>query len=391
MTKYSVCLSFAGEQRQYVKEVADWLKTLRISCFYDEDELADLWGKELSEHLDDIYRNNSRFCVMFVSSEYVEKMWTIHERRSALARRLQSESEYVLPARFDNTDVPGLPPSVGFIDLTKTTPRQLADLIAIKCNRAEDGVVSSGAATSIQGELPFIVTAPDEATHRELPFTWSQTEITVLVQGRSPQAVILRELRPVVVARRPVRRIPMPPEYEHLRFAPLSVRPFWINFAESSSQLLGGSDAVGFPFRVHAGDPEWFEITAFVSPHEVVEWRLELDWICVDRSGTVTMPTNGGTYQARPPGWYTLLDEESVPLELLDLATAIALVCAAVRAADDTPRTDWEIVELVRAEVDHDHLSNHAVFRDRRIRSAYATLLETDLTTLAHWRDQAES
>ncbi|SMD09237.1 TIR domain-containing protein [Lentzea albidocapillata] len=152
MAKYSVCLSFAGEQRQYVKEVADRLKALGISYFYDEDELADLWGKELTEHLDDIYRKNSRFCVMFVSTEYVEKMWTIHERRSALARRLTPETEYVLPARFDDTDVPGLPPSVGFIDLRRTTPGQLAELIAIKCDRAEDWVVSNGAGIPTQGD-----------------------------------------------------------------------------------------------------------------------------------------------------------------------------------------------------------------------------------------------
>jgi hypothetical protein len=133
VTKYAVCLSFAGEDRQYVSEVAEHLLDLGIERFYDEDEQADLWGKDLSEHLDQIYRKNSRYCVMFVSRHYVQKMWTIHERRSALARGLVNpEQDYVLPARFDDTEVPGLRPTVGYLDLRRLTPRQLAEKIAEK-------------------------------------------------------------------------------------------------------------------------------------------------------------------------------------------------------------------------------------------------------------------
>jgi hypothetical protein len=133
VTKYAVCLSFAGEDRKYVAEVAEHLKSLGIEHFYDVNEQAELWGKDLSEHLDDIYRKNSRFCVMFVSEHYVRKMWTIHERRSALARGLQNpEQEYVLPVRFDDTEVPGLRPSVGYLDLRTRTPRELAEMIAKK-------------------------------------------------------------------------------------------------------------------------------------------------------------------------------------------------------------------------------------------------------------------
>jgi len=44
---------------------------------------------------------------MFISKEYAEKPWTKHERRSDLSRALE-EDEYVLPARFDDTELPGL-------------------------------------------------------------------------------------------------------------------------------------------------------------------------------------------------------------------------------------------------------------------------------------------
>ena len=49
--KYDVALSFAGEDRQYAKELADLLDAGKYSVFYDEYELAKLWGENLYEKL----------------------------------------------------------------------------------------------------------------------------------------------------------------------------------------------------------------------------------------------------------------------------------------------------------------------------------------------------
>lgn len=130
--KYDVCLSFAGEDRPYVDEVARHLSELGVSRFYDTDEQADLWGKNLVEHLDQIYRLDSRFCVMFISEHYARKMWTKHERQSAFDRAMVSDTEYVLPARFDDTQLPALRAGTGYLDLRRLTPRQLAEMIAKK-------------------------------------------------------------------------------------------------------------------------------------------------------------------------------------------------------------------------------------------------------------------
>lgn len=133
MTKYDVCLSFAGEDRPYVDQVAGHLKELGLRYFYDNDLQHELWGEELTEYLDKVYREDSRFCVMFVSKHYVQKIWTIHERRSALARGLQDPNRpYILPVRFDDTSVPGVRPSLGYLDLRRLTSRQLAEMIAKK-------------------------------------------------------------------------------------------------------------------------------------------------------------------------------------------------------------------------------------------------------------------
>jgi glycine/D-amino acid oxidase-like deaminating enzyme len=77
---YEVVLSFAGEQRAYVEAVAALLRENGVTCFYDNYEVHTLWGKNLIEHLQQVYGGAARFCVMFVSAAYAEKVWPTHER-----------------------------------------------------------------------------------------------------------------------------------------------------------------------------------------------------------------------------------------------------------------------------------------------------------------------
>lgn len=133
--QYDVCLSFAGEDRVYVKEVARELNSRGVRVFYDEYERAELWGKDLYTHLDDIYQNAAKYCILFASKNYAEKLWTSHERQSAQTRAFKEHKEYILPARFDKTVVPGLRDTVGYIDLRKTLPAELAALILKKIGK----------------------------------------------------------------------------------------------------------------------------------------------------------------------------------------------------------------------------------------------------------------
>lgn len=48
---YDVCLSFAGEERDYVSRVAEELKSRVVRVFYDLFEEAELWGMNLYDHL----------------------------------------------------------------------------------------------------------------------------------------------------------------------------------------------------------------------------------------------------------------------------------------------------------------------------------------------------
>jgi hypothetical protein len=61
--------------------------------------------------------------VVFVSAEYAARDWTKLERRAALARAVRERREYVLPARFDDTPLPGLLSDMVSIDLRTRTPQ----------------------------------------------------------------------------------------------------------------------------------------------------------------------------------------------------------------------------------------------------------------------------
>lgn len=132
---YEVVLSFAGEDREYVEQVAAYLKSSGVSIFYDRYEEVSLWGKDLAEHLDIVYGGRSRYCVIFISKHYADKLWTTHEKRSALAKALAEKNEYILPARFDDTELEGIRRTVGYIDCRIRKPEELGDLILKKLGR----------------------------------------------------------------------------------------------------------------------------------------------------------------------------------------------------------------------------------------------------------------
>jgi hypothetical protein len=133
---YDVVFSFAGENREYVEQVAKYLRSKDVKVFYDRFEEVSLWGKDLAEHFDSVYRRSGKYCIIFISKYYADKMWTRHERRSALARALQEREEYILPARFDATELPGMLPTVGYISMSDKSPIDFGKLILEKLGRS---------------------------------------------------------------------------------------------------------------------------------------------------------------------------------------------------------------------------------------------------------------
>ena len=69
---------------------------------------------------------------MFVSTEYRDRKWTIHEARSAQARALEEKgNEYILPIRVDDIELEGLLPTIGYVPIT-TGIERIGDMLVKK-------------------------------------------------------------------------------------------------------------------------------------------------------------------------------------------------------------------------------------------------------------------
>lgn len=135
---YDVVLSFAGENRNIVEPIAKMAKEAGISVFYDKFEEANLWGKNLYTHLSGIYNKKGKFCIIFISKEYKEKVWTTKEREAAQARALKETLEYILPIRIDDTEIPGMEDTISYLDirLPEMTPERIVALLLQKLDRS---------------------------------------------------------------------------------------------------------------------------------------------------------------------------------------------------------------------------------------------------------------
>ena len=86
---YKFFLSFAGEDRALVEQIAVLLRNNNISVFYDYFEIDTLLGKELLEYFARIIEYECEYIIIFISKAYKEKLWTIHEFKTALNRSIK--------------------------------------------------------------------------------------------------------------------------------------------------------------------------------------------------------------------------------------------------------------------------------------------------------------
>jgi len=125
--EYDVVISFAGEDRSEAEQFARALEENGLKVFYGEWESDRNWEANLFERLQSIYRDGGRYCVILVSRHYVEKDWSIHEFRSTQERALRESREYILPIRLNDSELPGLHETIGYVDRRKVDTSEIAE------------------------------------------------------------------------------------------------------------------------------------------------------------------------------------------------------------------------------------------------------------------------
>ena len=129
--RFKVALSFPGESRDFVVQVADEVKRRLGSgtVFYDKDFTAQLARPNLDTLLQKIYLSNSDLVVVFLSADYERKQWCGIEWR-AIRNIIKNKSDHALMfMRFDDTVIAGSFAIDGYVDLREYTPLEAARMI----------------------------------------------------------------------------------------------------------------------------------------------------------------------------------------------------------------------------------------------------------------------
>ena len=240
--QYDVALSFAGEDRHYAERLADLLQTGEYSVFYDKYERSELWGKNLYVHLSSVYKDQARYCVIFLSEHYARKLWTQHELQSAQARAFVEENrECILPIRLDDTEIPGILLTAGYLDLRSMTIEEIYQVLVEKLSGTTSQPMDADRSTSAAVENDpgeFALFRPEGEKLYFIPLQnahWSSTEISLGLLPESPEkSAFLRSLRNNRGSTVPIRN----------RFAfALGEDAAWVNLREIS-QATSGSQIV---------------------------------------------------------------------------------------------------------------------------------------------------
>lgn len=133
---WDVAVSFAGEDRNVVEEFKDTLNNSGYTVFYDFDVQHQLWGTDLRIKLADVYANDAQYMVIFLSKHYPEKDWTNFEFEIGKEAKAKRTGTYLLPVKLDDVIIVGLSSNVGYMDLKKCSPKDLANFLIDKIEQS---------------------------------------------------------------------------------------------------------------------------------------------------------------------------------------------------------------------------------------------------------------
>ena len=129
--RFRVAISFSGDKRTFVAEVARLLADTfgQDHVLYDKYHEAEFSRSDLAFHLTDLYHEQSDLIVAVLSQDYDSKDWCGLEWNAIYGLIKKRAASEVMLTRFDRVEGKGLFGLAGFSDLDQKTPHQTATLI----------------------------------------------------------------------------------------------------------------------------------------------------------------------------------------------------------------------------------------------------------------------
>lgn len=110
---WDFAISFAGENRDLAKTIADLLGVLDCTVFYDQYYEANYLGTAWTLQFKEIFGTKARYVVCLLDTNHAKKIWPTFERECFTPR---VEDAAVIPVYLDNTPFVGIPKDIVGID-----------------------------------------------------------------------------------------------------------------------------------------------------------------------------------------------------------------------------------------------------------------------------------
>ena len=138
--RFKVALSFSGKHRAFIKRVAQRLsQDLTSDCvLYDEYHRAEFAVPDLDLHLQELYQREAELIAIFLSAGYKGSDWCGLEWRALRSLIMQRRGRQIMLLRFDDTEIPGIHPTDGYIWIGEQTSETIAETILNRSKQGDD-------------------------------------------------------------------------------------------------------------------------------------------------------------------------------------------------------------------------------------------------------------
>lgn len=129
--RFTIALSFPGEHRTFVEQVAAALSSQigKDRVLYDKYYEAEFARPNLDTHLQSLYHDDSELIAVFLCEDYEYKEWCGLEWRAIRDLIKKRQASSVMPFRFDMTEIPGLFSTDGYVWIDNRSPQEIATII----------------------------------------------------------------------------------------------------------------------------------------------------------------------------------------------------------------------------------------------------------------------
>jgi hypothetical protein len=148
--RFRIALSFPGEHREFVGQVAAHLAASvgRERILYDQYYEAEFARPNLDTYLQEFYHKQSELIAVFLCADYEHKEWCGLEWRAIRDLIKRRHSSIIMPLRFDNTEIPGLFSIDGYISIDGRAADEVAKLILDRLRINTESDVATGTSTT---------------------------------------------------------------------------------------------------------------------------------------------------------------------------------------------------------------------------------------------------